>query len=71
MRLICTCGHPKSAHTRGEGPNSIGQFFFGQCAAGWKDIPPYLIAIPGHCPCGTYRPRWWWPWKRKNEKTHG
>lgn len=61
MKLVCRCGHPKSAHSRAEGPNSIGQHFFGGCAAGWKDIPPYLVAGAGACHCNAYRVRWWRP----------
>lgn len=61
MHLVCKCGHPESAHDRFTERNTIGQSFHNQCAAGWKDIRPYLVAGPGACQCSNYRPCWWRP----------
>ncbi len=51
----CHCGHIKRVHTGYSGPNSIGQWHWGECIAG--------AASWGHerwggCRCREYRRRW-------------
>ncbi|ARC55998.1 hypothetical protein AS850_02785 [Frondihabitans sp. 762G35] len=50
------CGHAKSKHTIMSGPNSIGQWHFGMCSVGGKEIFPYFI---GGCGCTYRRPTIW------------
>lgn len=49
-----TCGHESSEHTGMSGPNSIGQWFFGECVHGSTKVPPYRF---GGCGCRKFVPQ--------------
>lgn len=48
----CRCGHLRSEHKGMSGPNSIGQWNFGECVYGSKVVRPYRI---GGCSCRGFR----------------